>query len=597
MGVFFLDKKFKIIKNVLPLLLYICYNIYEDKNMAYFLRQDKRKKGIYLQICDSKRIKGTGKNKTTVYRTLGYLNGLIAQGQKDPITDAKAEILELNAAAKETNKAKIGDEQLSKNVGYFLIKSIIDDCKFQKDLLPMLLMNDKNPKYVDILMDLIYARVVYPCSKSKTYEEILDKLFIEKKYSKDDVYAAIHFWGQEYKKVIECFKRRSEQIHKYDTKNVLFDCANFYFEIDREDDLRRRGPSKETRKDPIIGMALLLDSTGMPLGMNMYPGNQSEKPEIRKMIEETKNKYDIKGRTIQIADKGLNCAKNIYEALVTNGGYIFSKSIKQLPDVEKTWVFLDNDFIETKNAKGDVVFKYKECIDDFPYSFIKDDKTKAVFKSKEKRIVTWNADLASKKLAELARIEEKLNNLILSKAKKEMYGFYSEYVDLKCFDSDGNVLDSKIKSLIKKDKIEQDKKMAGYNMIVTSEYKNDAMKIYELYHNLWKIEETFRVMKTDLNARPVYMQKENGIFGHFLICYLAVLLIRLLQQDIFKGKYSDADIIKFIRNFNVTKGYQDIYTNTLLKSKMADELANSYSHKITNLYLELKEIKKILNID
>ena len=177
-----------------------------------------------------------------------------------------------------------------------------------------------------------------------------------------------------------------------------------------------------------------------------------------------------------------------------------------------------------------------------------------------------------------------------------MYGFYSEYVDLKCFDSDGNILDSKITSVIKKDRINQEKKMAGYNMIVTSEIKNDAMKIYELYHNLWKIEETFRVMKTDLNARPVYMQKENGIYGHFLICYLAVLLIRLLQQDIFKSRYSDSEIIKFIRNFNVTKGYQDIYTNTLLKSKIADDKASSYSRKITNLYLEYKEIKKILNI-
>lgn len=564
--------------------------------MAYFLRQDKRKKGIYLQICDSRRIKGTGKNKTTVFKTLGYLNDLIELGQVDPISDAKLEILKLNEESKENNKAKIGDEQLSKNIGYFLLKTIIDECKFNKDLLPLLIVNGKNPKYVDILMDLIYARVVFPCSKSKTYEEIIDKLFVEKQYSKDDVYAAIHFWGQEYKKVIECFKYKTNSIHKYDTKNVLFDCTNFYFEIDREDDLRRRGPSKEMRKDPIIGMALLLDSTGMPLGMNMYPGNQSEKPEIRKMIEETKNKYDIKGRTIQIADKGLNCAKNIYEALSTNGGYIFSKSIKQLPESEKTWVFLDNDYIETKNTKGEVIFKYKECIDKFPYSFIKDDKAKTSFMVKEKRIVTWNADLQAKKLAELNKIEEKLNDLILSKAKKEMYGFYSEYVDLKCFDSDGNILDSKITSVIKKERINQEKKMAGYNMIITSEINNDAMKIYELYHNLWKIEETFRVMKTDLNARPVYMQKENGIYGHFLICYLAVLLIRLLQQDIFKSRYSDSEIIKFIRNFNVTKGYQNIYTNTLLKSKMADEIANSYSHKITNLYLEYKEIKKILNI-
>lgn len=112
---------------------------------------------------------------------------MIELGQVDPISDAKIEILKLNEESKENNKAKIGDEQLSKNIGYFLLKTIIDECKFNKDLLPLLIVNGKNPKYVDILMDLIYARVVFPCSKSKTYEEIIDKLFVEKQYSKDDV--------------------------------------------------------------------------------------------------------------------------------------------------------------------------------------------------------------------------------------------------------------------------------------------------------------------------------------------------------------------------------------------------------------------------
>ena len=118
-------------------------------------------------------------------------------------------------------------------------------------------------------------------------------------------------------------------------------------------------------KGPIVGLGLLLDANQIPIGMKLFPGNQSEKPVIRNVIDELKTRNSVSGRTIQIADKGLNCSENIFHAVKNGDGYIFSKSVKQLPEKEKTWVLLPNDYRDVKNAKGDVVYRIKECIDDY----------------------------------------------------------------------------------------------------------------------------------------------------------------------------------------------------------------------------------------
>ena len=138
----------------------------------------------------------------------------------------------------------------------------------------------------------------------------------------------------------------------FDTSHTYFDCTNFYFEIDKEDDFRKNGPSKENRKSPIVGMGLLLDANQIPIGMKLYPGNESEKPIIRNIIDDLKKRNNISGKTIQVADKGLNCAENIMHALKAGDGYIFSKSVKKLPEIEKTWLLLDNDYRNVKNNKG-----------------------------------------------------------------------------------------------------------------------------------------------------------------------------------------------------------------------------------------------------
>jgi len=286
-----------------------------------------------------------------------------------------------------------------------------------------------------------------------------------------------------------------------DVSKTYFDCTNFYFEIDREDDFRIKGPSKENKKAPIVGLGLLLDSHQIPIGMKMYPGNESEKPVLRDVINNLKKQNNITGKTIHVADKGLNCIQNIAFSKTNGDGYLFSKSVKGLSEKEKVWVLLDQDFKEVKDKKGKVLYRYKSCIDKFPYT-VEHKGKKVTVKLTEKRLLTYNPVLAAKKRYEINRMVEKAKSLTLSQAKKNDYGETGKYVNF----TDGK--GKKATVSINQDAIVKDLKFAGYNLLVTSEIEMTDQDIYNTYNNLWRIEESFKIMKSDLDARPVFLQEE-----------------------------------------------------------------------------------------
>lgn len=297
----------------------------------------------------------------------------------------------------------------------------------------------------DMLSSLVYARVVHPCSKSRTYDEVIPKLFVKHGFSLDQLYSGLEYAGSEYEKVIEIYNHQVGRKYKFDTSHTYFDCTNFYFEIDKEDGFRLKGPSKENRKEPIVGLGLLLDAHQIPVGMKMYPGNESEKPVLRNIIDDLKQRNHISGRTIQVADKGLNCFNNILHALKAGDGYIFSKSVKALPETEKTWVLLQDGYIDVKNKKGEVLYRIKECVDDFPYTYTDADGHRKTWKLLEKRVVTFNPNLAEKQKYEISRQVEKAKKLKACEAKKSEYGDSAKYVTFISADKKGQKTDGMIK--------------------------------------------------------------------------------------------------------------------------------------------------------
>ena len=315
-----------------------------------------------------------------------------------------------------------------------------------------------------------------------------------------------------------------------------------------------------------------------------------------------KNRHKISGKTVQVADKGLNCARNIYAAVKeASDGYIFSKSIhgRNLSEKEKKWVVLENDqnvWVNHTDKNGKLLYRLKSCVDTFSYQFKETDpetgkETVTMFSVTEKRIVSYNPSLAKKQTAEILKMADKASNYTTYKAMtREELGDCAKYIKVTNKDKNGK----KIKPVIEIDqeKLEEDLKYAGYNLIVTSELDMDPLQVYQTYHSLWKIEESFRITKSYLDARPVYVQKRDTIYGHFLICYLSLFLLRVLEIKVFKNKINSYDLIHFIRDFRVVKGGDGSYIN-ISRNQSVNEKVKELTG-LTNLdalYLSEKEVE------
>lgn len=566
--------------------------------MAYFLKKTQRKNGLYLQIYESFYNPDKKETSHRTFQNLGNINYLITNDIPDPISHYKDVVNKMNIQRKtelQKDKVKKIGESPERFLGYFPAKAIFYRLNFER-YLDILQGNHKfDYSIYELLTSLTYARLISPCSKHKTFHDVLPRLYDSFNYSENQMYDGIAFMGYNYEKIIEIINDRLPSIYKPKTNKVYFDCTNFYFEIDRCDDFRKKGPSKENRKDPIVGMGLLLDANQIPIGMKMYPGNESEKPVIRETVQNMKNRLGVEGRTIQVADKGLNCARNIYFAMKNKDGYLFSKSVKQLPEKEKVWVLLDQDYQGVYDDSGKLKYKYKSAVDLFPYFYTDENNQSHSFKVREKRVITYNPTLAKKQIAEIDKMVNKAAGLCASQAKKSEYGESSKYVNFNST-NDGEIVDDKIAVTINLEKINKDKELAGYNLLVTSEKHMDDEDIYHSYHNLWKIEESFRIMKTELDARPVYMQGEDGIKGHFLICYVSVLILRLLQYHYFDNQLCASAIVRFMRSFRVVKESSNKYINITPKSKEIDFIADKFTLPIDNYFLSSTQIKKVLSL-
>ena len=542
--------------------------------MAYYLRQDKKKKGTYLQMYESYWDKEKKQPRSRNIESFGYVSDLISDEIPDPVSYYQKYVANKNrehadSVADET-RPRAFTVQPEKNIGYFLVSSLLSELNVRETI--DILASQKRFQFdlYDMIVQLIYARILYPCSKSKTASTVFPYLYHGVPISEDQIYDGCAFIGESYKKYIELFNHCYEEHYKRDFSSVFFDCTNYYFEIDLPKEDKQKGPSKENRHGPIIGQALLLDADLVPLVMQMYPGNESEKPYIRKIIQEMKERYKVAGKTVQVADKGLNCARNIYAAVVeAQDGYIFSKSVhgKGLSEKEKQWLLLENDanvYTDYRDKSGKLLFRLKSCVDTFSYKFKEIDpetgeEKETSFCVKEKRIVSYNPSLAQKQKAEIMKMVDKAAN-------------YTTY----------------------KKMAREDLKYAGYNLLVTSELDMEPLQVYHTYHNLWKIEESFRITKSHLDARPVYVQKKETIYGHFLICYLSLFLLRILEIKCFKNEISSYDLVNFMRDFKVVDKGDGTYINISQNQSVNEKIKRLTG--LTNLdalYLTEKEIENI----
>ena len=570
--------------------------------MSFFLKVSNQNnsalKGKYIQIYESyyDNISKSGKNRC--YKSIGYYNDIVSQGISDPIAYYKDLVISLNTEAKakkENEKIKKIGDNISKNLGYLIAKNILNKLNI-KDVFNFIYSSNRYAfDMYSCFESLVYSRLIDSKSKLKTYEDVFPLLLENSDISLDQIYLCVKNLGMEYQKIVELLNHKFEKAYgKRNTDNVFFDCTNYYFEIDTPFEDKQFGMSKENQKAPIIGMGLLLDNDLIPISFRMYPGNQSEKPMIRKMINEMKEQNSISGRTIQIADKGLNCAQNIVEAYKNGDGFIYSQSVNTLPKKIEDIVLDEYGYDITYDKNGEIVFKIKDYIYEKEYEVISEDGRKSKKTIKQKMVIYYSRDLERKKRVDITKKVDKAMTKAGGITKKASLGSGDKYINLEVITKAGEESEDVIIKKIDQAQIEHDLSLCGYNILLTSEIEKDNKDIYEAYHKLWKIEETFRALKSNLDARPIYHRNKESIYGHFLICYTAIFIIRLLELKEFKNELNDQELFGFIKETNCVL-LDGVYYNTTRKNNVLEVINERVNGKYDHLCLKDKDIEKMMS--
>lgn len=563
---------------------------------------------MYLNIMNNKKTGKTtlsirrgyrenGKVKHSTVENLGSLEDL-KKLYDDPITHFKNVVKQMNEEEKNNNlplNIKINkaeelssDSILRKNFGYIALSKIYHCLEINK-FLRNKFMNCKlsQNKINNILKMLVFGRSLYPDSKKGTYEN-KDIFFENSNFTLQDVYRALSYIEPHKHDLQKFIYNHIKEDFGNNTECVYYDVTNYYFEIDEPDELRKKGVSKEHRPNPIVQMGLFMDSLGLPMSYQLFSGNTNDCLTLRPMVQQLQKDYNI-GKVIVVADKGLNTGNNIAYNVATGNGYVISQSIRGANAELKKFVLDETGY----NKKGED-YKIKSRL--YPREIIitKKDGTKIKQKIDEKQVIFYSKDYDKRAKAERLPALEKAKLLIGNPAKFNKSNSHgaSKYVKHLVFDKEtGEIIKAQSILSIDEDKLKEEEKYDGYYAIVTSEYEKTDEEILDIYRGLWRIEETFKVTKSELKARPVYVSRNEHIEAHFLTCYISLVLIRILQKKL-DTKYSTGQILESLRNCCCSHLQENIYLFDYIDDVLND-IGKELNIDFTKKFMTLQEIKKI----
>lgn len=538
---------------------------------------DKRINKTYLSIARGYQ-NAEGKTRTKVIQYLGSLDELQKQFD-DPIAHFKEVINNMNEKEKlekqpinlKLNKNEHLDENTNnfKNFGYSALSKVYHELEIDKFLINKFkARNFSEYKINNIMKLLVFARCLFPDSKKSTYEN-KDIFFENSNFSLKEVYNALSYI-EPFKEFLQSYiYDHIQEQYKPNNECVFYDVTNYYFEIDDNDNFRKKGVCKEHRPNPIVQMGLFMDSLGLPMCYGLFPGNTNDCLTLKPMVQKLQKNCSI-GKVIVVADKGLNTGKNIVYQKAIGNGYVMSLSVRGANQELKDFVLNENGY--TYNQ--DKTYKKKSRLYPREIKYIKTVNGKEVETKTtidEKQVIFWSADYAKRAKAERQPAIDKARDLIGNVQKynkKNCYGA-SKYVKHLVFNEQtGEIIKAKSKLFLDEDKIAEDEKLDGYYAIVTSEMDKTDDEIIDIYRGLWRIEETFKVTKSELNDRPIFVSTKEHIEAHFLTCYLALVLSRVLQHKLDK-KYSVGKILESLSKcncFNIQENfYLFNYYDTILK--------------------------------
>ena len=551
-----------------------------------YLHVANTKKGKYLTFYESYRDKVTKKPKNRCVEPIGYLDDLI-KIYEDPISHFKQVAKDRTVEKKNDMSVTVSidmNEQMTtktddiKNVGYLILKHIYKELEIDKFWKQVSKNYDFKYDLNKIFQLLVFSRIISPASKKKTFES--RNLFFESfgDFQLEDVYRALDIFSENDKDFQQWLYDHSCTKYDRDMSVSYFDCTNYYWDVSKPDSdeykddgtpllirYRKMGPEKNNRKDPIIELGLLMDRTGIPLAYELFPGNDSEKIHMLPIIKRAKRDFGF-ARTICVADRGLNTSDNIYYLNGNNkkdnnplDGYVYGQSIRGADAEFKKWAITQSGYIDTKiNDEQDDdtsydqgIFRHKSRI--YPKKLqvhveVDGKKVKKTITADQKQMVYYSKKYAKKQKEARNKIIEKAKDLIKHPGKydKVAASGTSGYVINLSYDNNGVIINKDLP--LDLDRIAEEEKYDGYYSIVTSELKMSDTEIRNIYRGLIKIEDTFKVTKSELDTRPIHVRTNEHIEGHFTTCFTALVLIRLLENRL-GNKYSTHKVIESLRKY------------------------------------------------
>jgi transposase len=565
----------------------------------------------YLSMAESYREKGKKYSRTSTVESFGYLDEL-QKVYDDPIAHFTAYVEEKNKQKASKDAEYIVKERKDvilpkntagrKNFGYIAILLIYYELGLDRLIVNRQRGRNFGYNTSSILKLLVVSRILEPASKKHTFEQRGTYFDFEKEdaFSLMDIYRSLTYLAEIDATIQLHIHKRITEKYGRNTNLLYYDTTNYYFEIDMEDELRAKGPSKEHRPDPIVQLGLAMDADGIPISYEMFPGNDSEKLHLRPMIGELVRTYEA-GRVIAVADAAQNTGNNIYYLESGKCSYVFSQTIRGGSEEFKAYVTREADYKQFGDEYKRKSRRIRRMIE---IDMLKEDGE--TYKKKvlvdQRQIVFYSQKYADRSKAKREAMLKKAQCIASSPSaytKATSFGALRYVKNVEIDKSTGELKEAaKGKPHVDMEKFMEDEKYDGYYCIVTNLFDEDGSAefsddmIIDMYRGLWRIEDNFRVTKSELDARPVFVSRKDRIHAHFLVCYISLVILRLIQKRL-GGAYSTATIINALKNITCSPETKNLFLFDY-RTDETDAIGEVLGFNFTKKRLSRSEIKNIL---
>lgn len=564
----------------------------------------KSKNAESFYICRSY-TKANGSTSSTIVRKLGTLEQLLIEHgptRDDVVTWAKNEVkieTEKYKAEKEVKTVLIpfhADRQLDYDKqtffrgGYLFPQSVYYQLQINKICRKLKQKYKFKYDINAILSDLIYARILDPCSKRSSYKTASE--FLEKpSYELHDIYRALDVLGTECDLIQSEVYKNSHFLGKRNDKILYYDCTNYYFEIEQEDGNKKYGKSKEHRPNPIIQMGLFMDGDGIPLAFSLFSGNANEQTSLKPLEKKVLSEFECQ-KFIYCSDAGLGSEAIREYKHMEERAYIVTQSIKKLKQEEKDWVLNPQGFKRVSDNTPVDITKLPEDDKGLYYK----DEPYTTKKLHQRLIITYSPKYALYQKSIRSKQVERAQQMLVSGNTKKNHKNPNDparFIGAMAATKDGEVAD--IQHYLDKTKISEEAKYDGLYAVCTDLLDDEVGDILKVSEGRWQIEECFRIMKTDFFARPVYLQNENRIKAHFLICFLALLIYRFLEKNL-NCKYTCEEVLETLKAMNFAEVQEQGFIPLYKRDAITDALHESCGFRTDYQFITRSKMRTIQKI-